>query len=515
MRKTLAKKASSGGYDVSRYVPEISQLRDEPSEEWQKCASDPVYWINTYCTTFDPRIPAVLPFKLFPKQEECIRWIQERHRLKKGGIIEKSRDSGVSYLCCDYALWLWLFHPNTAIGFGSRKLDYVDLKGNPKSLFEKIRMTLKDLPEWQKPQGFNPREHDNYCNLINPANGCTITGEGGDGIGRGGRTSIYFVDEAAFLERPKTIDRSLIANTNVRIDVSTPNGPGNPFATKRHSGKYEVFTYHWKDDPRKTEEWADEERALNEVAFAQEYDIDYTASIEGIVIPAKWVRAAVGLFGTENFRDAYPNWKPAGEKIAGLDIAEEGSNKSVLIGRQSSLVQSITAWGQSNTTQTAHRARDEAQKQSIAVLNYDVVGVGAGVKGVWESAEKEPPFKANAVNWGLPASEDRWPDGKTSIELFVNLRAELAWKLRKRFERAYEFLHEGIQHAPEDMISIPNHPELIADLSLELYFRTETGKIQLESKKDMQKRGVKSPDYKDALAFSFVTPKPSIQVLNW
>jgi phage terminase large subunit len=478
---------------------------------------DPVHWIKTYCKTFDPRIRSVVPFDLFAHQETCVRWIQEREARQEDGIIEKARDSGISYVCCAYALHSWLFHPYSAIGFGSRKLEYVDVKGNPKSLFEKIRMMLREIPDWQIPQGFDWHKHDNYCNLINPSNGSSITGEGGDGIGRGGRCSIYFVDEAAFLERPDTIDRSLTANTNVRIDVSTPNGPGNPFATKRHSGRFPVFTFHWTDDPRKTPEWAEQKRADDEVTFAQEYDIDYTASVEGICIPAKWVRAAVGLFDREEFKRDYPNWKPAGDKIAGLDIAEEGSNKSVFLARVSSLVTDVVSWGQSNTTQTACRASEEAQNRSVKVVHYDVVGVGAGVKGVWETQERgyHPemgvlPFTANAVNWGEPPTEDRWPDGKTSKELFVNLRAELAWKLRKRFERAYEFLHEGVMHAPEDMISIPNLPELISDLSLELYFRTETGKIQLESKKDMQRRGVKSPDYKDALAFSFVEPKRGI-----
>ena len=131
----------------------------------------------------------------------------------------------------------------------------------------------------------------------------------------------------------------------------------------------------------------------------------------------------------------------------------------------------------------------------------------AGVKGTWNSAEEKLPFTTHGVNWGEPPTEDRWPDGKTSKELFVNLRAELAWKLRRRFERAFEFVEQGVLHAPEDMISIPNHTELIADLSTELYHRTETGKIQLESKKDSQRRGVKSPDYKDALAFYFAPRK--------
>ncbi len=53
------------------------------------------------------------------------------------------------------------------------------------------------------------------------------------------------------------------------------------------------------------------------------------------------------------------------------------------------------------------------------------------------------------------------------------------------------------------MISLPDCPELIAELSLPLAERTETGKIKLESKDRMRARGVKSPDYADALALAF------------
>lgn|GEM_PF-3269057 len=67
-------------------------------------------------------------------------------------------------------------------------------------------------------------------------------------------------------------------------------------ARRRFSGKHEVFTFHWRDDPRKSEEWYEQQKAKkNPVTVAQELDLDYTASIEGICIPAAWVRAAVGL----------------------------------------------------------------------------------------------------------------------------------------------------------------------------------------------------------------------------
>ncbi|HEU4754371.1 MAG TPA: hypothetical protein VFU47_14785, partial [Armatimonadota bacterium] len=122
--------------------------------------------------------------------------------------------------------------------------------------------------------------------------------------------------------------------------------------------------------------------------------------------------------------------------------------------------------------------------------------------GTFASSERKLSFVPNAINGGAAPSETRWPDGKTSKERFLNLRAELWWLLRARFERAYECRELGVMHPPEDMISIPDLPALIADLSLPLYQRTETGKIKLESKAEMRKRGVKSPDYGDSLAYT-------------
>lgn len=424
-----------------------------------------------------------------------MRWLGEREERQEDGLAEKSRDVGFTWLCCAYALHGWLFRQGFSAGFGSRKEALVDRIGDPDTIFEKIRILYRHLPDWQKPAGFKESEHDNHLRLLNPANGSTITGEGGDNIGRGGRKSIYFVDEAAFLVHPQSIEAALSQNSNVKIWVSTPNGPGNPFATKRHGGKVKIFTFHWKHDPRKDEAWYQRQKeTLDPVTLAQEVDIDYTASIEGICIPAKWVRAAVGL-----------ELPASGPVVGGYDVAEEGLNENVVIARQGPVVRPgwITTWGQLNTTQSAHRAADEAARFGITTLNYDCDGVGAGVKGAWASTERTLTFKPNPLRGCAAASDTVWPDGKSSKERFLNLRAEMWWTLRLRFEKAYEFKELGTAHPPEEMISIPDDPGLIAQLSQPLAFPTETGKIKLESKPDMKKRGVASPDKADALAYAF------------
>ena len=57
----------------------------------------------------------------------------------------------------------------------------------------------------------------------------------------------------------------------------------------------------------------------------------------------------------------------------------------------------------------------------------------------------------------------------------------------------------------------PDDPELRADLAGVEYGYTGQGKIQLEKKEDMKKRGLASPDIADALALTFALPVSA----NW
>jgi phage terminase large subunit len=460
-----------------------------------------VYWIDKYCYTYDPRTVAkALPFKLWPKQVEFIRWIQEREEafrktgIDEEGLCEKSRDAGVTFLCAAYALHHWLFEPGYAVGFGSHKLEYVDKLGDPKCIFEKIRFMLRRLPPDMLPKGFKWNTDSKRSTLINPENGATITGEGGDDIGRGGRTALYFIDEAAFIERADNIEASLLGNTAVRIDVSTPNGVGNPFYRKRYSGKVPVFTLHWKDDPRKNDAWAAEIKTRKgSVVFASQFDLDYAASKEGVTIPGIWVRAAI----------EFPYPQRSSKCIAGVDIGEEGADLSVFLPRWGPVVGPPVHWGCSNTTQTAWRIRDEAWAVGAQEVDYDEPGPGLGVKGTFNSSEKPLGFLAKPINTGVPPTESIWPDGETSQEKFLNLKAELWWLVRCRFERTYEYVtKQNESHKPEEMISIPNHPQLIQELSIPLHSRTDKGKIKIESKEDLRRRGVKSPDFAEALVLS-------------
>lgn len=449
----------------------------------------PHRFINDWGITYDPRkkIPYI-PFILMPKQEEYIYWLRDRYDNKEDFLVEKSRDMGLTWLNVAFAAWMLIFLPNVKVAFGSRKEALVDRIGDPDSIFEKIRIFLRNLPGFLQPEWTAP-----HMKVMNHTNGASITGEAGDNIGRGGRSSIYLKDESAFYERPLMVDAALSQNSDCKGDISTPNGIGNPFYNKRHGGHIPVFTFHWRDDPRKDQAWYDKQkRELDPVIVAQEIDIDYHASIDNICIPNEYVQAAVDV-----------PFEKTGKKKAGLDVADEGADANALAVADGVVVEFVEEWKQGNTSDTTLRAYNLALENNVDTINYDSIGVGAGVKG---AASKILMVRGNVgfvgVNAGSSPSEGEYAPGKNNKDMFSNLKAELWWKTRRRFERTYEHVVEGKDHKVEDMISIPNDPQLIAELSQPMYSFTESGKIKIESKVRMKSRGVKSPNKADAMMLS-------------
>lgn len=480
------------GNDVAKQAAVMSHCRDNPTD-----------WINDWCWTYDPRnilfdLPTSIPFDLWDKQKELVKWFEDRAASRKGGVVEKSRDTGMTWTAIAFTVHAWLFKDGFAGGLGSRKEILVDRKGDPDCLFEKARHILRWLPPWMIPDGFNWDRHDNHMRLENPANGATITGEAGDQIGRGGRKTWYFVDEGAYLKDARSVDASLSRNTDCAWWGSTPSSEGmaSLFAQKRFSGRLSVFILDWKDDPGKDQEWYDEqveEYRYNPDVVAREIDRQYGSTSANVVIPGHWVQAAIDLK------------IPVGTVLAaGLDVAGKGSNLNVNVVRRGPVVTRIDDWPGDNTTDTAYRARailEEEQgprPESRATLNFDEIGVGEGVRSAYISMLDPPPFVVRGINVGSSPS-DRTYDGKDAKELFRNLRAELWWAMRRRFHRTWEHVNEVKTHPTVDLISIPNHSELIAQLSVPTFKYLEGGKIKVQSKDEM----LASPDHADATVIAF------------
>lgn len=514
--------------------------------EMALCARDKVYWFNTWVWTYNPKLVGArdeqgnkidpnLPMDLFSKQEEAILWFDSMSSQKLDGLFEKSRDIGFTWMAGGYALHRWLFEDGYKATFGSRKAEYVDRIGDPDCIFEKIRMIYRNLPGWMLPDGFDPRKHDKSMLIENPVRGCYIRGESGDDMGRGGRSTDYFLDEFAFVEHADKVDAATSANSECRIFGSSVNGQGNLFARKRHGGQLtpeQIFRFHWTDDPRKNnKEWQTATKKKVEAhIWASEYDIDYSASVEGICVEAKWVEAAKVIADHVALPISLVG-------VAGGDVGA-GKAKSVVIPRFGVHVRKPKSWTDPDTTDTAKRmvmycketvVKHDGFEAFCKTLRFDVTGVGEGVGSTLRRSNEG--VNSIAVRVGEPPGETQWPDGKKSNEKFANIKAESWWIMRERFKRTYEHLHFilgtldeegqpiGIEHKLEDLVSIPKDNAgkdamaMSSQLSLVKWFSTETGKIIIESKKQLATRGIASPDYADALALTF-TPMTAAEKLK-
>lgn len=484
---------------------------------------DPVKFINDCVWTRDPRLipkgqSAMVPMVLFDCQVELVRFLQSCYDDQESGVIAKSRDMGASWVIIGWYLWMWLFKRDIEIALGSRKEVLVDKIGDPKSLFEKFRIAYRMLPKWLLPLDFDPGKHDKQLLIQNPENNAVLSGEAGDEIGRGGRTTVYTVDEFASLPRAEVADASLSANSDVIIYLSSAKGQ-NLFYQKVMSGAYRVKRLHWTQDPRKDRKWYDSFlRKYGPVITAQEVDIDFTASVEGIIIPAAWVQSAVALYKTHADQLAVYDEAP---RTLGFDVANSGVDMTVLVHRAGPKVLRIDERStpkdpnsgqmeEPNVTKTTRWANRLAQRHGCSLFFYDSIGIGEGVKGELWSLEKESGlgYLWRPVNVGMPPTDRPMPghDNEKPRDLFANLKAELWWSLRGRFERTHMFMTGELPDADLDtLIALPEHDQLIRELSVVTHFLNGRGKIQVESKADLKKRlgPQASPDYADALVLAY------------
>lgn len=445
--------------------------------------ANPIDFINDWGMTFDPRnaeigLPTVIPFLLFPKQADFVTWVFDLWRGREDGLAEKSRDMGISWLCVAIAVWMWTFYPGVVIGFGSRKEEYVDKLGDPKSLFWKVRQFVKLLPVEFRPAGYDESKHAPHMRILNPETGSAIIGEAGDNIGRGNRTSIYFKDESAFYERAEAIDAALSQTSNCKIDLSTVNGNGNPFYKKRHSGKIKVFTFHWKEDPRKDDAWYQKQcNTLDPVIVAQEIDIDYNASTTDSFIDGNLIAAGQ--------RNGPADVEATGDWVIAIDAAHFGDDESVIHKRR----------GRLNLPQVTRRGLDGPQLAAVVVAECDdLVDAGGSIGGI--VIELDGPGVSCYDALRLSKYRDKVVGVHTGARLSdgknYNVRAKM-W----RDARDY------LEQAP---VSMPNDGELRSQLA-SVRYRYKDGLLLMQSKKEYKGEFGKSPDRADAFVLTFVPVK--------
>jgi hypothetical protein len=165
--------------------------------------------------------------------------------------------------------------------------------------------------------------------------------------------------------------------------------------------------------------------------------------------------------------------------VWGLDVARQGMDSSVLCKRQGPIIHPLTVWRNLDLMQLtgAVKAEYDAMQPSKrpAEIIVDSNGFGAGVLD-------------RLRELGLPARGLNVSERALQKDTYLNLRAELWFKVKAWLE--------GMD------VKLPRDDALWAELAAPRYHFTSAGKLQVESKEAMKKRGIASPDRADAIALS-------------
>lgn len=169
--------------------------------------------------------------------------------------------------------------------------------------------------------------------------------------------------------------------------------------------------------------------------------------------------------------------------IWGLDVARFGSDSSALAKRKGNvLLEKVIRWKGLDTMQICGRVKEiwdlTLPSERPTEINVDVIGMGAGV--VDRLLELKLPVRG--INVG---------ESPSLGENFINLRAELWFK--------------GKEWLAKKDCSLAGDEALGGELVAPKYTFTSSGKRQVESKKDMKKRGLKSPDSADAFLLTLAS----------
>lgn len=191
----------------------------------------------------------------------------------------------------------------------------------------------------------------------------------------------------------------------------------------------------------------------------------------------------------------------------GVDVARFGDDESVIVPRIGMVATELKRFSKQGTTQTAGevlKAAREYMKQYPFIreihIKVDADGVGGGVVDRLDEVvydEGLSHIKVIPIHNGSSASDIS----------YENLSAELWANMRELLEENFS----GYMRNEAPKLSIPDDEKLISQLTTRKYRISSRGKIALEKKEDMKKRGLQSPDRADAVILAFANVEPAFE----
>lgn len=253
---------------------------------------------------------------------------------------------------------------------------------------------------------------------------------------------------------------------------------------------------------------------LIESARDEDYD-DYAhvylgeprADDDSVIIKRSWIQAAIDAHEALGF-------EPSGARRIGFDVADSGNDLCANVEAYGSVVQWADEWkaGEDELLKSCTRTFARARERKAEIV-YDSIGVGAsaGAKfGELNAANKKlQPLPYTKFNAGgaVFKPESHYQPGIKNKDMFANIKSQAWWLVADRFRNTYNAVRKGETFRDDELISIasdcPYLDKLIDELSTPKRDYDANGRVKVESKKDMAKREIDSPNLADAFIMCF------------
>lgn len=456
-------------------------------------AMDPVGFVTGY-----------LGEGVWSKQVEILESLRDNKRT----AVPACHAPGKSHIAARAIAWWVAVHPPDTVRVVTTATTFRQVKS---ILWPHIRRVVNEhnlpgevlMTEWKingetVADGFSPADHnesavqgihaENLLIVVDEAGGISNTiGQALEALMTGGHTRLLILGNPPTDNVGSWFERACSSDLYNVIPIpasATPNFTGEIVGPWSRN----LVDQQWVDDVTRT--FGADSPFVQARVHAR-----FPRTTSSAVIPIDWIEEAMNL-------ESDP-----GPVRLGVDVAADGGDEFVIAkthGMTGSIVHAST--GNSSPVEVAgrvleairdaQRIHEEQGTREPVRVKIDAIGVGWGVAGLLEEWGRDGRHDAVIVAVNVAqAAHDR--------DRFANQRAEMWWAAREVLQPDEGGVQEwalDIDHASMMQLAAPS------------YRSNSTGKILIEAKADMAKRGIGSPDRAEALLLSLFEP-PRREVL--
>lgn len=206
---------------------------------------------------------------------------------------------------------------------------------------------------------------------------------------------------------------------------------------------------------------------------------------------------------------------PSGSRRIGFDVADDGEDSCATISAHGQLTTSCDLWKakEDELLKSCTRVHAKARQNESRIV-YDAIGVGAscGAKFIELNAAQGVKISHNKFfAGGAVLSPDGYYEQSKlrNRDFFCNIKAQSWWLIADRFRNTYNAVKNGVKFKDDELLfidsSLPYLDQLIDELCTPRRNFDAAGRVMVESKKDLKKRDIASPNIADAFVMAHIT----------